>query len=142
MKFGTIEILKYIYDRSQQQSLPSGPLPLFIMHHGAGHTKESFHLLSLEIQKLHPCDILTFDCRSHGQTTTQDENDLSLDTLVKDLQSIVDDCQEYKQIILVGHSMGAAVVVGLMQTHIRNVIGTIVIDVVEGSALEVLYSNN
>lgn len=50
--------------------------------------------------------VLTFDCRGHGQTKTQDDFDLSLDTLSKDLLGVL--MAAYPQglpseIILVGH---------------------------------------
>jgi pimeloyl-ACP methyl ester carboxylesterase len=115
-------------------------VPLFVFHHGGGHSGDSFCLLGRELQKRIPCDVLTFDCRGHGATTTENDDNLSLDQLVADLRAIIDENRgQSKEIILLGHSMGGAVVVELMnQNPIPGVIGTAVLDVVEGTAMESL----
>lgn len=83
------------------------PLPLFVFHHGAGHSGASFLLLAEALQQRLPCDIILFDCRGHGTTFTDNDNDLSLSTLVHDISNII---AEYRknatELILVGHSLG------------------------------------
>jgi protein phosphatase methylesterase 1 len=104
--------------------------------------------------KSEDCQIIAFDCRAHGTLTfamrnkirfftgatkTVDDSDLSIDTLVQDVASLVN--QLFKDtnvpIILVGHSMGGAIAAKACPL-IRNLAGLVVIDVVEGTALAAL----
>ncbi|RPA84203.1 protein phosphatase methylesterase [Ascobolus immersus RN42] len=129
---------------------PSGGT-LFVTHHGAGSSGLSFAVLTSEILRLDPsCGVLSFDCRGHGETTTTDDNDLRLPTLRADFVAVTStilaeldakrgdgkktDC------ILVGHSLGGAVVVDAAHSGDlgRAVLGYAVLDVVEGSAVEAL----
>jgi pimeloyl-ACP methyl ester carboxylesterase len=116
------------------------PVPLFVFHHGGGHSGDTFCLLGRELQNRIPCEILTFDCRGHGATTTDDDDNLSLERLCADLRTIIEENRgNAKEIILLGHSMGGAVVVELMSKNpIPGVIGTAVLDVVEGTAMDSL----
>ena len=51
-----------------------------------------------------PCRVLAFDCRGHGETKSENDQDLSLETLAKDLASLVEMNRDgAKEIILVGH---------------------------------------
>ena len=143
----------------------SGTGPLFVTHHGAGSSGLSFAIFTSEIQKLlSSAGVLSLDARGHGQTTaSQDMSsqssttdatvvDLSLDTLGSDLAFVLQSTisrlapKQTPPIILIGHSLGGAVV-----THVAanvrqylpaplQVFGHIVLDVVEGSALDALSS--
>jgi pimeloyl-ACP methyl ester carboxylesterase len=66
--------------------------------------------------------------------------DLSKDTLCADVLAVVEELQKeigWDAVYLMGHSMGGAVAVHVAATgKISNVAGVIVVDVVEGSALE------
>jgi len=88
-------------------------------------------------------EVVTYDCRGHGLTKTQNDNDLSVETLTDDavkLSNLLFSEKDY-QIILVGHSMGGAIAAHASNTNkIKNLIGLVVIDVVEGTALEALPS--
>jgi pimeloyl-ACP methyl ester carboxylesterase len=101
-------------------------------------SSNSFYLMATELQKRMDCEVITFDCRGHGETMVENEADLSLSTLVEDFYQIYKDHCEGKQVILVGHSMGAAICIQLMAKYKLNVIGTVCMDVVEGTALESL----
>ncbi|KAK3335585.1 Alpha/Beta hydrolase protein [Cercophora scortea] len=130
--------------------------PLFVMHHGAGSSGLSFAVLSAEIRKRLPtAGILAPDARGHGSTTTTTSDkspDLSLPTLSADLLSIILLTQKemgwptLPPIILVGHSLGGAVVVDLAcsntlpQPQSQSLLGYAVLDVVEGSAMDALQS--
>ncbi|KAI8898455.1 Alpha/Beta hydrolase protein [Globomyces pollinis-pini] len=127
----------------------SGSGPLFVFHHGAGLSAASFSLLQSAMLDLLPCTTLSFDCRGHGMNISDlDSNnsvlDLSLETLANDLRDIIQQYQTAnQQVILIGHSMGGAVVVHLMHKRlVKNVIGCVVLDVVEGSAIESLAHMN
>ncbi|AEO53507.1 hypothetical protein MYCTH_2294923 [Thermothelomyces thermophilus ATCC 42464] len=106
--------------------------PLFVTHHGAGSSGLSFAVLGAEIRKRLPtAGILSLDARGHGSTTTtatagtaaaaatQREGaieDLSLSTLASDLLAVMMLTKaamhwpSLPPVILVGHSLGGAVV--------------------------------
>ncbi|KAB5580553.1 Alpha/Beta hydrolase protein [Coniochaeta sp. 2T2.1] len=137
---------------------PVGKGPLFVMHHGAGSSGLSFAVLSSEIRKRLPtAGILALDARGHGSTTTTTTTsstgsssrlDLSLPTLSKDLYAAILATKsqmswpELPPIILVGHSLGGAVVTELASRGLlgQSLLGYAVLDVVEGSAMDALQS--
>ncbi|KAI2616607.1 protein phosphatase methylesterase [Hypoxylon sp. NC1633] len=125
--------------------------PLFVMHHGAGSSGLSFAVVGDEIRKRLPsAGILSLDARGHGSTTTRNNqaNGLGLETLASDLLSVILLTQremkwpELPPIILVGHSLGGAVVTELAKTGGLGsaLLGYAVLDVVEGSAIDALQS--
>ncbi|XP_022257386.1 protein phosphatase methylesterase 1-like isoform X2 [Limulus polyphemus] len=90
------------------------------------------------------CQVAAIDIRGHGETTTNNDEDLSAETLAKDigdvLQAMYED-EEPPPVILVGHSMGGALAVHTAYNeHIPSIIGLVVIDVVEGTAMDALQS--
>ncbi|KAI9723177.1 MAG: Protein phosphatase methylesterase 1 [Chrysothrix sp. TS-e1954] len=119
---------------------------LFVCHHGAGASGMSFALLAVELKRLLPsAGILSIEARDHGLTVTSEvPADLSLPTLQRDLESVVDLAKVKLQwdalpkIVLVGHSVGGVVVtqVAKASSYGNKLVGSVVIDVVEGSALE------
>lgn len=122
---------------------------LFVFHHGAGYSKESFLILERELHSKLDCDTISFDCIGHGDRSqpsldpysTQTQLDLSLDNLATDMEQIIKNSQKpLKDIVLVGHSMGGSVVVELALRKKFHVIGVVVLDVVEGSAIDALAS--
>lgn len=142
---------------------PVGKGPLFVTHHGAGSSGLSFAVLSAEIRKRLPnAGILSLDARGHGSTTittvpsseeesseqTKPPLDLSLSTLATDLFSVIQLTKtamhwpELPPIILVGHSLGGAVVTELARSYRLgpSLLGYAVLDVVEGSAMDALQS--
>ncbi|KAF9208534.1 Protein with carboxyl methyl esterase activity [Haplosporangium sp. Z 27] len=117
--------------------------PLFVMHHGAGLCALSFALTARELRKIVNKDasVLSFDCRGHGETKSGDEHNLSLDRLARDLKNVIYAAysENIPDIILVGHSMGGAVVSeAASRGMIPNLIGVAVLDIVEGVAIETL----
>jgi len=124
--------------------------PLFVLHHGAGSSGLSFCLLAQEIRKRLPgAGVLALDARGHGSTASASQ-DLSLPTLTSDLLSVILLTQqqmswpELPPLILVGHSLGGAVVTELACSNLlpqpSNLLGYAVLDVVEGSAMDALKS--
>jgi protein phosphatase methylesterase 1 len=85
-----------------------------------------------------------FDCRGHGASFTEDDGDLSLETLTADFVDIFNQVKlNAKQVFLIGHSLGGAVVVNGMLKGLGSAVkGIVVLDVVEGSALESLSKMN
>lgn len=125
--------------------------PLFVMHHGAGSSGLSFAVVGSEIRKKLPsAGILSLDARGHGSTVTPGETplDYSLETLRTDLLSVIQQTQqkmgwkELPPIVLVGHSLGGAVVTDLAKSFAlgSSLLGYTVLDVVEGSAMDALQS--
>ncbi|VDM32258.1 unnamed protein product [Hydatigera taeniaeformis] len=89
------------------------------------------------------CQCLAVDMRGHGDTQCKDESDYSIETLANDIIQIIFAMfpTEAPPIILIGHSMGGAVAVHVAQKRaIPSFAGLVVVDVVEGTALESLYS--
>lgn len=125
--------------------------PLFVMHHGAGSSGLSFAVVGSEIRKKLPsAGILALDARGHGSTVTTGDAplDYSLETLRIDLFSAIRQTQqqmgwkELPPIVLVGHSLGGAVVTDLAKSYAlgNTLLGYAVMDVVEGSAMDALQS--
>ncbi|KAL5112899.1 hypothetical protein TcWFU_009229 [Taenia crassiceps] len=118
-----------------------GPLLFFI--HGGGFSALSWSLLSKAITEDVRCQCLAVDMRGHGDTKCKDESDYSIETLANDIIQIIFAMfpTEAPPIILIGHSMGGAVAVHVAQKRaIPSFAGLVVVDVVEGTALESLYS--
>ena len=86
---------------------------------------------------------MAIDLRGHGNSKTQQEENLSAETLGNDIISIIKQTfdDEPPPIVLIGHSMGGAVAVHTAATgQLTTLAGLIVIDVVEGTAMEALAS--
>ncbi|RMJ19043.1 Protein phosphatase methylesterase 1 [Fusarium euwallaceae] len=125
--------------------------PLFVMHHGGGSSGLSFAVVASEIKKRLPAaGILAIDCRGHGSTVVPGDAalDLRLETLSTDLFNVIQLTKSEMKwpgmppIVLVGHSLGGAVVTDLAKTGRlgTSVLGYVVLDVVEGSAIDALQS--
>ncbi|KAJ6611157.1 protein phosphatase methylesterase [Mycena sp. CBHHK59/15] len=122
---------------------------VMVCHHGAGYSGLSFACLAKEIGDMSKgeCGVLALDARRHGMSTTaaKEDEDLSISVLVEDfvqiLQAVYLDPATAPTLLLVGHSMGGAVVVRacpqLLERKFR-ISGIAVLDVVEGSAMEAL----
>lgn len=119
------------------------------MHHGGGSSGLSFAVVGDQIRKrISTAGILSLDARGHGSTTIPEGQtvDLSLETLANDLFAAIQLTRremkwaELPSIILVGHSMGGAVVTELARSgKLGNaLLGYAVLDVVEGSAIDAL----
>ncbi|KAJ9648353.1 Protein phosphatase methylesterase 1 [Coniosporium tulheliwenetii] len=128
--------------------------PLIVAHHGAGSSGLSFSLFARELRKLMPeAGVMSIDAREHGSSVAWDpsgevDNDLSITTLSQDLVDVVrmtaakSGWSDLPQLLLVGHSLGGAVVTETAKTGLlgNKLIGYAVLDVVEGSAMEALKS--
>ncbi|KAK4237152.1 hypothetical protein C8A03DRAFT_16286 [Achaetomium macrosporum] len=131
---GSITYHAYLTSPAPSAGPGKSPGPLFVTHHGAGSSGLSFAVLSSEIRKRLPsAGILSLDARGHGLTTTtssaangvegggpeREREDLTLATLASDLLSVISLTKtamhwpSLPPIILVGHSLGGAVVTEL-----------------------------
>ncbi|KAG2217120.1 hypothetical protein INT45_009337 [Circinella minor] len=134
--------ISFLIDASMNESYP-----VFVLHHGAGHSGLSFALTahSIKQQTEGKCSIIAIDSRGHGDTHTSNDNDFSLETMSQDLiqviQELYKETDKKPDLILVGHSMGGSVVVDVAcKKQLSNVVGVCVLDVVEGSAMDALAS--
>ncbi|XP_039608656.1 protein phosphatase methylesterase 1-like [Polypterus senegalus] len=89
------------------------------------------------------CRVLAMDLRGHGDTQVRNSDDLSTTTMSRDVANVVKAI--YGEIppplLLVGHSVGGAIAIHTASANlIPSMVGLVVIDVVEGSAMDVLHS--
>ncbi|PSN69774.1 protein phosphatase methylesteras-like protein 1 [Corynespora cassiicola Philippines] len=131
---------------------PGSPkAPLLVLHHGAGSSALSFALFAKEVRRLMPeVGILAVEAREHGSVVWgadgHVDSDLSIDLLSADLVDMLRLTQarlawsQLPTIVLIGHSLGGAVVTDLANRGLLadKLLGYGVLDVVEGSAMEAL----
>ncbi|XP_032522306.2 protein phosphatase methylesterase 1 [Danaus plexippus] len=118
--------------------------PRIVTLHGGGYSALSWSLFTEEITNMIHCQVVSMDIRGHGETKAVDPDDLSIETLVKDVEQVLHKLfgSELPPLILLGHSMGGAIAVrtGHIPSLQLAVQGVAVIDVVEGTAMEALAS--
>ncbi|CAD7696439.1 unnamed protein product [Ostreobium quekettii] len=111
--------------------------PLLLCLHGGGYTGLTWSLLAPRVKDT--CRIVAMDLRGHGLTKTNDDEDLSAETLCADVIALWKAlCKEESHFstVLLGHSLGGAMAIRTGATgKITGLQGLIVIDVVEGTAL-------
>lgn len=125
--------------------------PLLVLHHGAGSSAMSFALMAKEVKKGMPeLGVLAVEARDHGSVVWDAQgnvdNDLSVENLSQDLVNMLALTQkklgwaELPNVVLIGHSLGGAVVTHTANTAMlgSKLVGYAVLDVVEGSAMEAL----
>ena len=126
--------------------------PIYVFHHGAGHSGLTWSLTCKHLVVHQPCSILCFDARGHGGSVCK-SLELSLEQLSLDMGLLVNTVYpaNSRDIFLVGHrynnkaiaidsfltlailSLGGSVVVEtISKALIKNVRGVVVLDVVEG----------
>ncbi|THG99746.1 hypothetical protein EW026_g2675 [Hermanssonia centrifuga] len=118
-----------------------------VCHHGAGSSARSFALLAKQVAAFSnaDCGVLAFDARGHGKTTSTEPEDLSIERLTSDLVNLLStvfaDPAAAPTLLLVGHSLGGAVIVRacpLLQERNYKIAGVAVLDVVEEFTLDAL----
>lgn len=111
---------------------PISPVCIVLVH-GGGHTALSWALVAKAMKEKY--FIVAPDLRGHGMTEA--EGDLSCQQMSQDVLEIVRKVCPHKPIILVGHSMGGAVAIRACGSASRadHIMGLVVLDVVEGTAL-------
>ena len=90
----------------QTEEHPSS-LATLLLFHGAGLSSMSFAAMVSALPK--HMSAWAFDCRGHGGSTVEPEQDWRLDTLVKDAQELLRAegwLGHAKPCFVVGHSMG------------------------------------
>lgn len=115
--------------------------PVFVFMHGAGHSAMSF---AKAAQLLTGARAVAFDFRGHGNNSQEDPYKLEAQTLVQDSLAVLQHIKSQtgdSPVVLVGHSMGGAIASktgAAFQNSGGSLEGIIVLDVVEGSAIDAL----
>ncbi|KAJ2631498.1 Protein phosphatase methylesterase 1 [Coemansia sp. RSA 1290] len=117
--------------------------PIFLLHHGAGHSGLTFGLASKHIFNSDPSNftVVAPDFRDHGATFGENQGNLSLEQMVDDVINLFAALfpDNSRDVVIVGHSMGGAVAAHTAASkRIRRVVGLVLIDIVEGSAMDSL----
>ncbi|KAM0049149.1 putative protein phosphatase methylesterase-1 [Helianthus debilis subsp. tardiflorus] len=110
--------------------------PVVFCLHGGGYSGLSFALSARVIKE--KARVVAMDQRGHGKSSTENEIDMSIETLCKDVEAVVKTMygDAPPAIILVGHSMGGSVAVHVAAKKLLpSLHGLVVVDVVEGTAM-------
>ena len=118
--------------------------PLFLALHGAGLSASSFGPAA-RLARTIPSQLVSFDFRGHGQNTlVEGEYEMDAATLVQETLSVLNHIREVQpaaNIVVIGHSMGGAIAAkACLEDQARGGViwGLIMLDVVEGSAIDAL----
>ncbi|XP_074529013.1 protein phosphatase methylesterase 1 isoform X1 [Halichoeres trimaculatus] len=117
--------------------------PVLLLLHGGGHSALSWAVFTAVICSRINCRVVAMDLRAHGDTKVKNPDDLSADTMAKDIGKVVEALygENPPPIMIIGHSMGGAIAVHTAAAnHIPSLLGLCVIDVVEGTAMDALNS--
>ncbi|KAL5776204.1 hypothetical protein ACOSP7_009130 [Xanthoceras sorbifolium] len=104
--------------------------------HGGGYSGLSFALSASKIKE--KARVVAMDMRGHGKSSTENDLDLSIETMCNDVFTVVKAMygDSPPAIVLVGHSMGGSVAVHVAaKKTLRSLAGLVVVDVVEGTAM-------
>ncbi|TMW59490.1 hypothetical protein Poli38472_004559 [Pythium oligandrum] len=115
--------------------------PHIVLLHGGGYSSMTWCLLVPMLKEHFTLHALDF--RGHGMTQTSDDQDLSISTLVQDVVDVLarilpesEEGGQKTQTVIAGHSLGGAVAVRVAATEkVSSLVGVMVIDVVEGTAV-------
>jgi protein phosphatase methylesterase 1 len=118
--------------------------PIFLTVHGAGLSASSFAPAARLVKAL-SLQLVAFDFRGHGQNRLSEaEYEMDSETMISEVLQVlghVRSSQPASPIVVVGHSMGGAIASKAClrdQESGNSVSGLIMLDVVEGSAIDAL----
>ncbi|EPS72240.1 protein phosphatase methylesterase 1, partial [Genlisea aurea] len=110
--------------------------PVVLCLHGGGYSGLSFALSAKIIKE--KARVLALDLRGHGKSFTENDLDLSAETLCNDVLNVLNILygDSPPAIVIVGHSMGGSVAVHICaKKALPTLCGLVVVDVVEGTAM-------
>ena len=105
--------------------------------HGGGYTGLSWALLAKNLK--HKYSIAALDLRAHGESSSSEN--FAIDEMTRDVTSVWQKCfgERKPKTVLLGHSLGGAIAICSSSLQgIPSLAATIVIDVVEGTAMQSL----
>ncbi|CAL8241291.1 unnamed protein product [Merluccius merluccius] len=117
--------------------------PLLVLLHGGGHSALSWAVCTTAISSRVSCRVFAMDLRGHGATQVGQCDDFSTQTMSRDVANVVQACygETPPPTVLIGHGVGGAIAVHAASNMLLpTIVGLVAIDVVEGSAMEVLHS--
>jgi protein phosphatase methylesterase 1 len=128
-----------LYTAGLNDTPGGGDRPLLYCIHGGGYTGLSWALLAKNLK--HKYGIAALDLRSHGESDPSES--FAMEDMTKDVTSVWHKCfgESKPKTVLLGHSLGGAVAIcssSLLEEGIPSLAATIVIDVVEGTAMQSL----
>ncbi|CAL8241304.1 unnamed protein product [Merluccius merluccius] len=117
--------------------------PLLVLLHGGGHSALSWAVCTTAISSRVSCRVFAMDLRGHGATQVGQCDDFSTQTMSRDVANVVQACygETPPPTVLIGHGVGGAIAVHAASNMLLpTIVGLVAMDVVEGSAMEVLHS--
>uniref|UniRef100_A0A672HIY7 Protein phosphatase methylesterase 1 n=1 Tax=Salarias fasciatus TaxID=181472 RepID=A0A672HIY7_SALFA len=117
--------------------------PLLLLLHGGGHSALSWAVFTTAIASRVTCRVLAMDLRGHGSTLVRQSDDFSTQTMSSDVANVIRASygETPPPIVLIGHGVGGAIAVHTASSMLLpTAVGLVVIDVVEGSAMDALHS--
>ncbi|XP_065882042.1 uncharacterized protein [Euphorbia lathyris] len=145
-KYGPLDWSDF-FDREDDVSIPNSDDvfhvymagtegPVVFCLHGGGYSGLSFALSAGKIKE--KARVVAMDLRGHGKTSTENDVDLSIETMCADVISVLKEMygDSPPAIVLIGHSMGGSVAVHVAAKKVLPTLaGLVVVDVVEGTAM-------
>lgn len=121
------------------------PPPLaVVLLHGGGHAALSWGLVASQL-KPHVA-VVAFDSRGHGHSRSSNDTNLDAESQVKDGIALLTEFFKLSwpdsllpKLVVCGHSMGGAIAIRIAASQaLSTIVGLVVIDVVEGTAMAAL----
>ena len=141
VKVGEDTFRCYIAGRREEAEEGEEEQTIIVFLHGCGHSALSWALVASNLSSR--CTVLAYDARGHGMSRSKNEINLSAEQQAQDAVHVIEaffkDKKLIPRIVLCGQSMGGAIATRVVTSNaLSNVVGLIVVDVVEGTALSAL----
>lgn len=112
------------FGRIAYQDEGSGGIPVVFVHSFGG---DSSHWEDAKDRLVNDHRVVRLELRGHGGSDSPKDGDYRIDSLAKDIASVVDKL-DLKKFVLVGHSMGASAALEYAGNHPDRVVGLVLVD--------------